>query len=150
MYAYDRLFLLGSMTLPTDEVDNGERYHAWRRRPFNQSQRGFPLVVVRVSSAQEVSACLRFLQSLPSDLRQSLPVNVICGGHSSKCMMDGAFVIDLFLLKTVSLQREAMTVSVEGGAYLEEIDKVMQPFNVAVPVGTYPQTGVAGLALGGG
>lgn len=41
-----------------------------------------------------------------------------------------------------------MTVKVGGGAYLEEVDKVLEPHNLGVTVGTYPETGMALLGTG--
>ena len=37
----------GSVILPNDE-----KYHECRRRAFNQNQRGFPLVIVRVKNTR--------------------------------------------------------------------------------------------------
>eukprot|EP01111_Echinosteliopsis_oligospora_P006903 TRINITY_DN2136_c0_g1_i1.p1 TRINITY_DN2136_c0_g1~~TRINITY_DN2136_c0_g1_i1.p1 ORF type:complete len:560 (-),score=143.44 TRINITY_DN2136_c0_g1_i1:45-1658(-) len=137
-----RAEIQGRVILPVD----GEEYHACRRRAFNQNQRGFPLCVVRVLSVSDVVACVRFAGKHRSEIN----LCIACGGHSSKCMMDGSFVIDLKDLKKVSLDLENLTVSVEGGAYLEEVDKALAPHNLGVPVGTYPQTGVGGLVLGAG
>jgi hypothetical protein len=39
-------------------------------------------------------------------------------------MITGSFVIDLFHLSAVTVDEAAMTVTVEGGAYLENVDKV--------------------------
>jgi FAD/FMN-containing dehydrogenase len=64
-------------------------------------------------------------------------------------MMTGSFVIDLYHINAVILNQEDMSVVVEGGAYLEEIDKALQPFHLACPVGTYFM-GVGGLVLGDG
>ena len=69
---------------------------------------------------------------------------VMSGGHSSKAMMTGAFVIDLASMNRAVADVENLTVTVEGGAYLEEIDKVLAPHNLGAVVGTYPQTGVGG------
>jgi hypothetical protein len=65
-------------------------------------------------------------------------------------MMNYAFVIDLYHMNKVELKEDCLLVYVEGGAYLEEIDKILQPHNLGVTIGTYPQTGVGGLVLGGG
>jgi len=134
--------LEGEIILPTDR----ESYHVCRRRAFNINQRGFPCVVVRVRSTRDVATCIKFV----NQHREDITLCVASGCHSSKCMMDFTFVIDLGLMTKVELDTQNLTVKVDGGAYLREIDKVLQPHNLAVPMGTYPQTGIGGLTLGGG
>jgi hypothetical protein len=137
---------LGALILPTDKDELA--YNRSRRRVFNQSQRGFPLAIAQPECVADVVACVGFIRDLPQSFK--LPFNVMSGGHSSKCMMDGAFVVDLVKLNRVTLNKELTQVTVEGGAYVEDIDKVLAPHNLGVPVGTYPKTGVGGMALGGG
>ena len=40
------------------------------------------------------------------------------------------------------LDSESMKITVEGGAYLEVVDRTLAPYNMGTPVGSYPLTGV--------
>jgi FAD/FMN-containing dehydrogenase len=133
---------VGGMTVisPFDK----DLYHECRRRAFNENQRGFPLVIVRTQTARAVAECVKYVR------RIGLPLCVMSGGHSSKCMMTGSFVIDLYDMNQAELDLDSLTVQVQGGAYLEEVDKVLESHNLGCVVGTYPKTGVGGLVLGGG
>jgi FAD/FMN-containing dehydrogenase len=134
----------GNVILPFD----GHRYRDARYRAFNFDQRGFPLIIVQPKSAVQVAEALDFHRSCPSTTLMTLAV--ISGGHSSKSMITGAFVIDLLFMNQVAVHKESMTVTVGGGTYVKEIDRALAPYNLAVPTGTYPVVGIGGLALGGG
>lgn len=68
-----------------------------RRRAFNLNQRGYPVAIARVKSAQDVSKCVKFAEKH----QKNVGVCVASGCHSSKCMMTGAFVIDLVYMNEV-------------------------------------------------
>jgi FAD/FMN-containing dehydrogenase len=74
------------------------------------------------------------------------------GGHSfpGLSVCNGGIVIDLSLMKAISVDPEARTARVQGGALLGEMDQATQEFGMAVPAGIVTHTGVAGLTLGGG
>lgn len=90
-----------------------DEYHACRRRAFNQNQRGFPLAIVRVADAADVQACLAFVQR-QTGAAAAVKLCIISGGHSSKAMMTGAFVIDLCNMNKATVDVDKMTVTVEG------------------------------------
>ena len=50
----------GNIILPSPE--NIEAYHEARRRPFNVEFRGYPLVIVRPKTAQDVSIIVSFIR----------------------------------------------------------------------------------------
>ncbi|WP_028744772.1 FAD-binding oxidoreductase [Rhizobium mesoamericanum] len=74
------------------------------------------------------------------------------GGHSfpgfSTC--DGGLVLDLSDLTAISMDRDARTIEVGGGALLGDLDRATVPEGYVVPAGVISHTGVAGLTLGGG
>jgi FAD/FMN-containing dehydrogenase len=67
-------------------------------------------------------------------------------------MMDHSFVIDLKMLNGVTVDPgdlESFAV-VEGGAYLEDVDRALCPHGLGTVAGKYPQTSVGGWTLAGG
>ncbi len=74
------------------------------------------------------------------------------GGHSlpgfSTC--DDGLVLDLSELAAITIDREARTIEVGGGALLGDLDRATVPEGYVVPAGVISHTGVAGLTLGGG
>ena len=105
-----------------------------------------PAVVARCAGVEDVIRAIRFGRE------QDLTVAVRSGGHSiggfSTC--DDGIVIDLSLMRGVSVDAERMTANVNGGSLLGELDQAAQAIGAACPVGVVGHTGVAGLTLGGG
>jgi len=81
-----------------------------------------------------------------------LPVAVRGGGHgvAGHCVGDGSLVVDLRLMREVAVDPDARAATVQGGALWDDVDPVCQRHGLAMPGGTFGDTGVAGLTLGGG
>ena len=81
-----------------------------------------------------------------------LPVAVRGGGHgvAGHCMGDGSLVVDLRLMREVAVDPELRTASCGGGSLWEDLDTPAQRHGLATPGGTFGDTGIAGLTLGGG
>ncbi len=81
-----------------------------------------------------------------------LLVSVRGGGHnvSGSGVCDGGLVIDLRDMNAVRVDRKSNTVHVQGGARLADIDRETQVFGLVTPTGNVSDTGIGGLALGGG
>jgi FAD/FMN-containing dehydrogenase len=142
--------LEGRVLLPTDE--DSEQYTRARRRPFNQDQRQFPCIIVRPKSTSDVSKCVNFYTTHCASM---IKLCVACGAHSSRCMLNKSLVIDLHEMDNVKVRVNdsefgGSVVCVDGGAYLRKVDEALKPHGLGVPYGTYPETGVGGLTLGGG
>lgn len=105
-----------------------------------------PAIIAVCVDAADVAVALRFARSA------GMPVAVRGGGHNvaghSLCR-DG-LVIDLSSMRSVTLDRGTDRVLVEGGARLGDVDRVTVPAGRLVPSGIVTDTGVGGLALGGG
>jgi FAD/FMN-containing dehydrogenase len=105
-----------------------------------------PALVVRPTGADDVATAVGFARE------HDLVLAVKGGGHSipgfSTC--DDGLVIDLSLMRSASVDPEARTAEVNGGAHLGELDGAAQAVGLVCPVGVVSHTGVAGLTLGGG
>jgi FAD/FMN-containing dehydrogenase len=82
----------------------------------------------------------------------NLPIAVRGGGHSvaGHCIGEASVVVDLRLMRYVSVDPDAGVATCGGGALWEDFDPMCQRHGLATPGGTFGDTGVAGLTLGGG
>jgi len=116
------------------------------RASFNATVSRRPSVIVRVRTVEDVVAAVVAAGDL------GLPIAVRGGGHSvaGHSMADGALVVDLREMRAVSVDPETRVVRVEGGAQWDDVDAATWAHHLAVVGGTFGDTGVAGLTLGGG
>jgi FAD/FMN-containing dehydrogenase len=116
------------------------------RTTFNGMIDRRPAVVTRPLDSSDVVAAVEFAQEA------GLPVSVRGGGHgvAGLCVGDGSVVVDLRLMRTVRVDPETLTAVCGGGALWEDLDPPCQRQRLATPGGTFGDTGVAGLTLGGG
>ncbi|CAN5786321.1 FAD-binding oxidoreductase [soil metagenome] len=117
-----------------------------QRRVWNGSIDRRPAFIARCAGVADVIAAVNFAR------RGGLLVAVRGGGHSfpGLSVADGAAVIDLGLMKGIRVDPDALTVRVQAGVLLGELDQAAQAHGLAVPAGIVTHTGVAGLTLGGG
>lgn len=116
------------------------------RRVWNGVVDRHPAAIVRPKSVDDVRRAVHAAAISGSLLA------VRGGGHSfpgfSTC--DEGLVLDLSEMNAISIDREALTIDVEGGALLGDLDRATVPEGWVVPAGVVSHTGVAGLTLGGG
>src|SRR6266536_930970 len=105
-----------------------------------------PGLILRCTSTQDVVAAVNVARE------HGLPPSVRCGGHNvaGKAMSDGGLTIDLSGLREVTVDPAARLVHAGGGCRLGDVDAATAPHLLIVPAGIMSETGVAGLALGGG
>jgi hypothetical protein len=84
--------------------------------------------------------------------KTGLATAVRSGGHSlpGLSVCDDGIVIDLGLMKGISIDPKARTVRAQVGVLLGELDRETQALGLVVPAGIVTHTGLAGLTLGGG
>ena len=105
-----------------------------------------PELIARPLDVQDVVAAVTFAGDA------DLPIAVRGGGHSvaGHCVGDGSLVVDLRLMRSVVVDPEAQTATCGGGSLWEDFDPTCQRAGLATPGGTFGDTGVGGLTLGGG
>ncbi len=116
------------------------------RRVWNGMIDRRPLLIVHPESAWEVAAAVAFARE------HELPLSVKGGGHgvAGRAICDDGLVVDLSRMSAVHVDPAACTATVQGGATLRALDAASQAHGLATTAGIYRETGVAGLALGGG
>jgi FAD/FMN-containing dehydrogenase len=103
-----------------------------------------PLAVLQATGAEDVRQAVLWAQ------RNGVPIAARSGGHSygGYSTVAGGLVVDLRRLGGVSLANGKATIG--AGARLVDVDAALAARGAAIPAGSCPTVGIAGLALGGG
>jgi len=130
---------------PVITPEDGPAFDA-ARATFNGMLDKRPAVIACPLDVKDVVAAVSFATSA------DLPIAVRGGGHgvAGHCAGDGSLVVDLRLMRDVTVDPEARVATCGGGALWEDVDPPCQRHGLATPGGTFGDTGVAGLTLGGG
>ena len=115
----------GPVIAPTDSA------YDTARETFNALVEARPAVIVRPTGAEDVRVAIEFARSM------ELPVSIRGGGHSvaGHAVGDGSVMIDLRLLRDVSVDRQRRIVEVGGGCCWNDVDARTQSFELAMPEG---------------
>lgn len=105
-----------------------------------------PAAIAACRDVSDVMACVRFGRE------HGLEIAVRGAGHNAGGLgvWDDALVIDLSLLRDLTVDPEAHTVRAGGGCTWGEVDRATVAAGMATPSGIISTTGVGGLTLGGG
>ena len=81
-----------------------------------------------------------------------LEISVRGGGHNptGRAVVEGGLMIDLSLMKAISVDLSAKRAIAEGGVTWGEFNRETQQHGLATTGGVVSTTGIAGLTLGGG
>jgi FAD/FMN-containing dehydrogenase len=102
-----------------------------------------PRAVVRCASADDITAVIGFAG------RHEMEVGTRGGGHCfGGRSSTGGLLVDVAPMHSVKVSGGAVTVG--GGTRLGEVYESLIRKNLAIPAGSCPSVGIAGLALGGG
>src|SRR5271170_2215038 len=105
-----------------------------------------PGLIARCADVSDVQSALR------ASAETGILTAVRCGGHSlagfSTC--DGGLVIDLSLMRQVTVDAQGRRARIAGGCLLGSIDRATQEAGLVFPSGVVSHTGASGLILGGG
>lgn len=129
-----------------DRIAPGHARYELSRAVWNGIIDRKPALILRARSAMDVSVAVHVAAE------RNLPLAVRCGGHSfpgySTC--DGGIVLDLSLMRAITINPIERIAEVDGGALLGDLDRAGNPYGLVTPAGVISHTGAAGLTLGGG
>ena len=135
-----RASLHGDSLLPGDEG------YDKTRRVWNAMVDKRPALIARCSGTADVINAVNFARG------NDLLISVRGGGHNfpGNSVCEDGLMIDLSLMTGVRVDPAAKTARAQGGTKWGAFDHETQAFGLAAPGGTDPDTGIAGLTLGGG
>ena len=124
----------------------GDADYDTARISFNGILDRRPLAIVSCASTDDVVAAVLGAR------QAGLPIAIRGGGHSvaGHSMPDGALVVSLDRMRGVDVDPEARLAHAGGGALWDDVDAAAFAHGLAVPGGTFGDTGIGGLTLGGG
>jgi FAD/FMN-containing dehydrogenase len=116
------------------------------RQSFNAMIDRRPAVIAQPADAAEVVRAVRFARD------HDLSIAIRGGGHSvaGHGLNDDGLVIDLRRMRHVTVDPLRRRANAGGGATWEDFDPATQAHGLAVTGGTFVDTGIGGLSLGGG
>ena len=105
-----------------------------------------PGLIVQCSDTDDVVAAVKFARA------HDLLVSIRSGGHNiaGKSVADASFCIDLSQMKVIDVNTVNNSVKCQPGLNLGELDQGTQAHNLATVLGIATDTGMAGVAIGGG
>ena len=116
------------------------------RRTFNAMAGGRPLAIVAPEDTADIVAAVRWAEDA------DVGIGVRGGGHSvaGHSAPDGALLIDLSTWRGAEVDPAGRTAVALAGSRLMDLDAGTAAYNLAAPSGTFVDTGIGGLTLGGG
>lgn len=127
-------------------LEPGSSGYEEARRSFNAMVDRRPALIAEPLDTREVATALRFGRD------EGLPIAVRGGGHSvaGYGLVDGGLTIDLRRMRGIRVDADRHLARAQGGAAWVDLDTAAQAHELAVTGGTFVDTGIAGLTLGGG
>jgi len=132
--------------LPAGAILPGDDAYDAGRISFNGILDRRPAAIVSCASTDDVVAAVR------AGRAAGLPIAIRGGGHSvaGHSLPDGALVVSLDRMRSVEVDPARGLAHAGGGALWEDVDAAAFAHGLAVPGGTFGDTGIGGLTLGGG
>ncbi|KPJ78253.1 MAG: FAD-linked oxidase [Deltaproteobacteria bacterium SG8_13] len=124
----------------------GDQEYESSRKIWNGFFDRKPSIIARCMESGDVVKAVKFARD------NSLLLSVKGGGHNSAgtAAAEDGMMVDLSLMRQVTVDGRKKTARVEGGALLSDVDFETQQHGLAVSAGIISHTGVGGLTLGGG
>src|SRR4029453_3917789 len=127
-------------------VEPGDSGYDDTRSVFNAMIDRKPALIARCTSADDVAAAVNVARD------QDVALSVYGGGHgvTGAAAVDPGTWADPRPMNRVDVDPDQRIARIEGGARWGEIDAATQEHGLAVTGGRMSDTGIGGLALGGG
>lgn len=136
--------LAHSMQGPLIRPDNPQ-YPVARQLFSTRFDNVLPAAIAYCASPTDVQACLAFLH------RFNIPFALRSGGHSYPGYSTSTgLVIDVTRMNSVTVNANTQTATIGAGTRLIDVYNALAQQGFALPAGSCPTVGVAGLTLGGG
>jgi hypothetical protein len=137
---------LNAVGLDGQAIRPGDAAYDEARSVWNGTVDKRPAVIVRCRNTDDVIAAVMLART------EGLAISVRGGGHhvAGSAVNDGGVVIDLSGMREVTVDAAAKTARAQGGALLVDVDNATLAHGLAVPMGLFSETGIAGLTLAGG
>lgn len=104
-----------------------------------------PAAIAYCASPADVQQCLHFARTF------ALPFAPRSGGHSyAGYSTTTGLVLDVTRMNSVKVDTSSGTATIGAGARLIDVYAALAQYGLALPAGSCPTVGIAGLALGGG
>ena len=104
-----------------------------------------PQAVAMVSDETDVATCVQYAA------RTRIPFTARAGGHSyAGYSTTTGLVCNVDNLKTISIAADGQSVTVGSGVKAIDVITALAAKNLAIPTGSCPTVGIAGLSMGGG
>ncbi len=116
------------------------------RRTFNAMASGRPLAILQPEDTEDIVAAVRWARDA------DVGIGIRGGGHNvaGHSAPDGALLIDLSTWRGAEVDPERRTALALAGSRLMDLDAATAAYGLAAPSGTFVDTGIGGLTLGGG
>lgn len=116
------------------------------RTIFNAAIDKRPGLIAQCTSPEDVAHAVLAAREM------GLEISVRSGGHgvAGKALTDGGVTIDMRRMNRVTVDPDARTAYVAGGALMKDLDEATSAHGLATTGGRVSTTGVAGFTLGGG
>lgn len=137
-----KAILSGSIIL---ETENAEKYQEKIDGSWNATIRTCkPCAFVKVASVSDVVSTVEFC------VKNELEICVCAAKNSEFAYVDGAVVIDLSDINSITVDIQSKVAIVGAGAKVGDVDAKTVPHGLVTPLGSYSGLGVAGFTLLGG
>ena len=126
--------------------DDGAYRAAWGTNWNQLRPERFPDLIVQAANDQDVVEAINFARE------NRLKVAVRGGGHQwcGTSLRKGGMLIDLSQLSEVKIDRAARTAAIQPYISNRDTMKMLEPYDLAFPVGHCPQVKASGYLLSGG
>ncbi|MBA2381757.1 MAG: FAD-binding oxidoreductase [Chloroflexi bacterium] len=136
----------GTRMFPASAILPAHSAYDVHRISFNGILDRRPAAIVPCTTTDEVVAAVRAARGA------GLPIAIRGGGHSvaGHGIADDALVVSLAAMRGAHVDLERRLAHAGGGAQWDDLDAAAFAHGLAVPGGTFGDTGIGGLTLGGG